>query len=412
MAAVLSKKEERRMIRKILAGTLAIIVLVATSSRADETITLTPASIELTSTPCGDGWKRWDGIGDAEGAVAYRERLTALAAQDGDVWIGTSQGRVLSRHETKWTLQGTLPGIQITGIAFEGADKVWLSTSDGVRRLDRAEKQTWKVSEYREYYEGHPSFVSGGYIPGEDAVRQWGYVDDIYVPRQETAYSPFVISTEHGLFCWAGYGGVWHHYMPHYWGASSPWLDTRDLLPHRRPTCMVEDNAGNLWIGTQWDGLVRLNANSRKYHARNPDNNKKDGTEFSHLGATEVGCPFDTVVDLAASADHGIWAVLSSGGGGSWLARFDGQQWETLALESSVRSVAEFHSGIVLIGVDDRESRSNGLRKVTWDGKHVEPVAGPEGVSRDIIKLPQGQIVSASWWAFYVFDAAGKKDSP
>ena len=88
------------MNRKLLAGTLAVIVLVATSSRADDPITLTPAPMELTSTACGDGWKRWDGIGDAEGAVAYRERLTALAAQEGDVWVGRSHGQLLSRRET------------------------------------------------------------------------------------------------------------------------------------------------------------------------------------------------------------------------------------------------------------------------------------------------------------------------
>ena len=402
------------MAPKSLACALVIALSISTVSRADDPITLTPATIELTSTPCGDGWKRRDGIGNVEGAVAYRERLTALAAQEGDVWVGTSHGRLLSRQGNQWTLQGTLNGIQITGIAFEGSDKVWLSTSDGIRRLDRADERTWKVTEYREYYEGHPSFVSGAYIPGEDAVRLWGYVDDIYIPQQETAYSPFVISTEHGLFCWGSYGGVWHHFMPHYWGANSAWLDTRDLLPHRRPTCMVEDNDSNLWIGTQWDGLVRLNAHARKYHTRNPDNNKEDGTEFSHIGVTEVGCQFDTVVDLAASGDHGVWAILTSTDGGSWLARFDGQQWETLALEAPARSVAEINSGIVLIGVDSPSphSGSNGLRKVTWDGKKIERLAGPEGVILDIIKLPNGQIVAASWWDLYELDAAGNGGTP
>lgn len=402
------------MTSKSLAWAFAIIVLVATLSTADDTITLTPTTIEITSTPCGDGWKQWDAIGNIEGAVAYRERLTALAAQSHDVWVGTSHGRLLSRYDNQWTLQGTLKGIQITGIAFEGPDKVWLSTTDGIRRLDQADERTWKVGDYREYYEGHPSFVSGAYIPGEDAVRLWGYVDDIYFPRQETAYSPLAISQEHGLFCWGGYGGVWHHFMPHYWGPNSAWLDTRDLLPHRRPTCMVEDNEGSLWIGTQWDGLVRLNAHARKYHARKPEDNKKDGTEFSHIGATEVGCPFDTVVDLAASADHGIWAVLNSSSGGSWLARFDGQRWETHALEEPARSVAETATDIVLLGVDSRSphSGSNGLRRVTWDGKKIERLAGPDGVIREIVRLPNGSVVAASWWDLYETDAAGKQDSP
>ncbi|MHB0960050.1 MAG: two-component regulator propeller domain-containing protein [Pirellulaceae bacterium] len=402
------------MTTRSLAWALVIVLSVSTFSSADDTITLTPATIELTSTPCDGGWKRWDSIGNVNGVVAYRERLTALAAHESDVWVGTSHGRLLSRQDNQWTLQGTLKGIQITGIAFEGLDKVWLSTSDGIRRLERADEQTWKVTEFREYYEGHPSFVSGGYLPGEDAVRLWGYVDDIFIPQCETAYSPFVISTEHGFFCWGHYGGVWHHFMPHYWGANSAWLDTRELLPHRRPTCMIEDNDGHLWVGTQWDGIVRLNAHARKYHARKPEDNKKDGIEFSHIGATEVGRPFDTVLDLAASADHGVWAILTSTDGRSWLARFDGQRWETHALEAPARSVAEVHSGIVLIGVESPSPRSgsNGLRKVTWEGKKVERLAGPDGVIREIVRLPNGSVVAASWWDLYELDAAGKDGSP
>lgn len=101
MVEVASKKEERRMTPRILAGALTVIVLATTSSKADDPITLTPAPMELTSTPCGNGWKRWDGIGDVEGAVAYRERLTALVAREADVWMGTSHGRLLSRHENQ-----------------------------------------------------------------------------------------------------------------------------------------------------------------------------------------------------------------------------------------------------------------------------------------------------------------------
>jgi ligand-binding sensor domain-containing protein len=398
---------------KSLAWTLAVTLSLANSSEADDVLTLTAAAIEMTSAGSGDGWYRWNSIGDIDGGVAYRERLTSLSACENAVWVGTSYGRLLSRQDNQWTLQGTLQGIQITGIAFEGSDKVWLSTSDGIRRLDRAEKQTWKVSVYRDYYEGHPSFVSGAYIPGEDAVRRWGYVDDIYFPQLETAYSPFAISTEHGLFCWGNYGGVWHHFMPHYFGANSAWVDTRNLLPHRRPTCMVEDKGSNLWIGTQWDGLVRLNANARRYHARNPDNNKQDGTEFSDFGATEVGCQFDRVDYLASSAKLGIWAVLSGSSDRAWLARFDGQRWESMALDGPVRSVVETEPDVVMIGVDgEKWGRHQGLREVTWPSKKVQRLSGPENVILEIVRLPNGRIFAASWWNLYERDLAGKAKSP
>ena len=162
------------MAPKSRAWALAIIVLVATSSSTDDPITLTPAPIELTSTPCDGGWKRWDTTTDIDRGFSDEERITALVAHENDVWVGTRFGRLLSRQGSQWTLQGTIQGVQVTGITFEGSDKVWLSTSDGIRRLGRTDEQTWKVSDYRDYYEGHPSFVSGAYIPGEDAERLWG----------------------------------------------------------------------------------------------------------------------------------------------------------------------------------------------------------------------------------------------
>lgn len=382
----------------------AVCCGVTGSSLGDEPKTLVPTSIELKATPCGDGWKRWDSIGRIEGM--FRERITALVANDGDVWVGTSYGRLLTQQNDGWILQGRLDGIQITGIAVESADKVWLSTSDGIRRLEKDGDQPWQVKEFRYYYEGHPAFVSGAYMPGEDAVRLWGYVDDIYIPTSETSYSPFVISTEHGLFCWGGYGRVWHHFMPHYWGANSAWLDTRELVPNRRPTCIVEDSDGNLWIGTERDGLIRLNAHARKYSDRKPENNKKDGTEFTFIGPEAIGCKFDRVTDLAASTGKGVWAILTSREDDCVLARFDGQRWETDTLDGPARSVAEVEPGVVLIGADGSEGdRHQGLRKVIWASKEIEQSVGPERVIHEIIKVKDGRVVAASWWDLYESEA-------
>ena len=184
------------------------------------------------------------------------------------------------------------------------------------------------------------------------------------------------------------------------------WLDTRELVPHRRPTCIVEDNDGNLWIGTEWDGLILLNAHARKYHNRKRENNEKDGTEFSFIRPKEIGCEFDRVADLAASADHGIWAILTSDEHGSFLARFDGQRWETHTLDGPARSVAEVEPGIVLIGVDGRKwGRQHGLRKMTWASKKVERPVGPESVILRVVRLTDGRVSAASWWSLYESDS-------
>jgi hypothetical protein len=102
------------------------------SAMGAELNTLTPESIDLKATRCGSGWRKWESIGNIEGMSPGREQLTSLAATDHDVWVGTSRGRVLTLRGDNWSLQGQLKGIQITGIAVDGPDKVWISTSDGI----------------------------------------------------------------------------------------------------------------------------------------------------------------------------------------------------------------------------------------------------------------------------------------
>lgn len=370
---------------------------------AEDVTRYTPQPIELKAIPHGPQWQAWEGIANIEGFVGGRERITALESDgEGNVWVGTRHGRLLSQAHDRWTLQADLGTVQVTGVALEGADTIWLSTSEGIRRLDR-EEDGWKLTVFPTYYEGPPSFVSGGYIPGEDAVRIWGYVDAISIPPKNSTYAPLAISTEHGLFCWGASHGVWHHFMPHYWGANSAWLDTRTLLPHRRPTCIAEDTDGNLWIGTQWDGIVRLNAAGRDYHRRQAEKNTPDGTEFSPLGAKEVGAEFDQVVALAAARNRGVWAVLSCKGVAKTLARFDGTAWTTMMLPENTivgRCIVEVQPGIVLVG-GEPESQAQAIAEIDWASQRVTPVSGPQDDIRKIVRTPDGRIFAAGWFGLY-----------
>jgi hypothetical protein len=381
------------------------IVLFSPFARGEDSAVFTPEPVEIELREC-DGWREWgyrsNDRGGFPGLTVPRERISAMAVgMDNDLWVGTDRGRLLALANGKWTIHARLEEVQVTGIAFDAA-KIWLSTSDGIRRLDR-EQAAWKMTTFRHYYQGHPAFVSGGYMPGEDAVRLWGYVDGIYLPSKNRAYAPFVISTEHGLFSWGGYHGVWHHFLPHYWGANSPWLDTRELIPSRRPTCMVEDADANLWVGTEAEGFVRLNGPGREYHARSPENNAKDGTEFTYVGTGDVGCEFKKVVSLAAGREHGVWALLSVDDERSLLARFDGNGWSTMHLPANVsraNCVAEAQPGTILVGVSQR-SYKGGLIEVNWASKSVRTVPGIEREIHEIGILPDGRIYAAWPYALY-----------
>jgi len=116
------------------------------------------------------------------------------------------------------------------------------------------------------------------------------------------------------------------------------------------------------------------------------------------------------VVGLAASADGGIWAILAYREHGSALARFDGQRWETHALDGPAQCVAEVEPSVVLIGVDGTEwGRNQGLRKVIWPTKKLERLVGPEGVIRKIVRPMKGRVLAASWWTLFESDSTVKQ---
>jgi len=389
--------------RTVSASVVPLVCLVTAFALADEPTDFGPLPISLSPTPCGEGWREWQGISNIKESWAERERITSLSAgTSNEVWVGTSHGRLLSLAGDQWTLQAHLKNVQITGISPQGTDRVWLSTSDGIRRLDR-ENERWRLKVFRTYYEGHPSYVSGGYIPGEDAIRLWGYVDDIYIPPKKGSYAPFVISTEHGLFSWEGFHGVWHHFMPHYWGANSSWLDTRDLISHRRPTCMVEDVDANLWVGTEGEGILRLNAHGRDYCERPPGNHDRDGTEFTFFGPKDVGDDFDRVVDIAAGLERGVWAVLGLKDRRKHLARFDGTSWTGMVLPEGVRTancVVEVKPGVILVGVNHNHGAA-ALVEVRWATQDVRTVSGPKYGVFEVLRTPDGRVFAASWFGLY-----------
>jgi hypothetical protein len=385
-----------------------LIVLTLGSSTmvgAEEPKPVTPRPIDLPRKSIGAGWIEWESLADIHGMVSYRERITSLARGSGEtIWVGTSHGRLLSFDGARWTLQAQLERLQITGIAVESDKTVWLATSDGIRRLDTGQDR-WKLTEFREYLEGHPSFVSGGYIPGEDAVRLWGYVDDIYIAPKIRTYSPMAVSTEHGLFSWGGYGRVWHHYFPHYPGANAAWLDLRTLIPRRRPTCLTEDKEGNLWVGTEGDGIVRFNAKGREYYRRDPEHNRLEGNEFTHISASDVGWAFERVTAISPGAENGVWCVLRNREKHTAVAHWTDGRWkvypipETLANASAVLEVAP---GKVLVGIGDEPSEvAAGLVELEAASGSIKRVPGPEHKIRKIVLTPSGKVFAASWWGLY-----------
>src|SRR5262245_61059750 len=124
-----------------LTSWLAVLASFADAPVTDEPVRANPVVIELTVTDIGGGWSRWDGIGNLNGLKGGRERATSLHVDsENGVYVGTSHGRLLHRKADVWTLEATLDGVQITGIARQEGS-LWLSTSEGMAHLQRAKDQ-------------------------------------------------------------------------------------------------------------------------------------------------------------------------------------------------------------------------------------------------------------------------------
>ena len=149
---------------------------------------------------------------------------------------------------------------------------------------------------------------------------------------------------------------------------------------------------------------MRFNARARDYHNRNPEDNNKDGTEFTSFGPKEVGREFDRVADLKAGRKQELWAVLGLKDRQNMVARFDGKAWTTLILPGEsvkVTCVAEIRPDVILVGVNfvgpaERDERQSSLFEVDWKSRKVAEVAGPQGVF-EIIALPDGRVFAISW---------------
>ena len=132
----------------------------------------------------------------------------------------------------------------------------------------------------------------------------------------------------------------------------------------------MEDHEGNLWVGTDGDGIVRLEAKGRAYHLRDPQHNQEDGTEFTRVSQAQVGWPFERVADLSRGVEQGVWCVLKSKEGQSAVARSLDGRWQVLPWPkefATAGAVEEIEPGTVLVGIGEEPSEfRGGLVKLDW----------------------------------------------
>ncbi len=131
---------------------------------------------------------------------------------------------------------------------------------------------------------------------------------------------------------------------------------------HRSITCLTQDSEGNIWVGTAGGGINRL---------------RPRALELLNL---QSGLPFEAIRSVCQDAQGAVWVVSHNGA----VGRQEGNHWVNVTTSSSwpggvATCVAADHAGNVWIGSEDR-----GLQKYR-DGK-VTNLSRKDGLASDFVR--------------------------
>lgn len=320
-------------------GWATFLVLLATrivvAGDGDEFV-VRARSLELAVREVGNGWREWQGF-----PLNTSERVSALYVTPADadpavrgVWVGTSEGWLYHGTGDNWTIEAGALDTEITGIAVRqdgetsgSSYTLLLSTSDGIRTVgpfSRLHEKARTVRSTRSYYAAAPAvspFVS--VVP--EYQRPMGFVDDILV-RSMRFSEPVAITSEHGVLFNLGPYWLIDCHRSSLASERLTWFDPDAPIPHRRPTCVIEDSGGNLWLGTDGDGIVRIDAGTRLLHT------PKEDPYFARYSPDDIGCRFTRVTDAKRGFNDSLWFTLTDYGRHSFVARFQNDEWSVVEL--------------------------------------------------------------------------------
>jgi ligand-binding sensor domain-containing protein len=243
--------------------------------------------------------------------------IALAAAEDGNIWIGTSWGNTPKSTDGLWKYDGSLRRIAqytagaVTAIATDRRGVLWVGGRQGIWRID-----------------GNEHFHKLPDLPDETRGQE------VHALTIDAAGAPWASVVRSSLFCFRN--GVWQR--------------NGDIpeLPDQRPQIQARDPDGRIWIGYRDGSLAVVEGE----HARifGPKDGLDIGTIFAisvrrHTvvaseGALAIldGGRFHPLSAIDSTVLQGVTGIVEASTGDLWLNGFRGAvRIPASALESSLR---------------------------------------------------------------------------
>ena len=248
----------------------------------------------------------------------YESVRTLLSADDGTVWVGTTNGliRLKAGQQHLLTVKDGLADNSIFSLAESSDGSLWIGTKNGFTRMRRGEMESFRTNQ---------------------GLSQ-STVFAVYEDREGDLW----VGTKHGL----------NQFLE---GRAVPFTASEGL-PSNETGPVLQDHRGTIWVGTLDAGLGRF-----------------DGRRFSVV-TTNEGLLSDSIYALAEDANGDLWV-----GTGRGLSRLrEGRVEETFTpargLPGRVQCLFRDHKGTLWIGT------SRGLAGLD-DGRLIHPGDKTAGLS-------------------------------
>ncbi len=308
-----------------------------------------------------DGLARFDGVrfqmfkaGNTPALGSGRIRFL-IPGRNGTLWICTQEGGVVRHAGGRFTPLPLPESVRTRSstvqVAEDDADAVWLSTEDG--QVGRLEEARWTSVSTNWNSPETGSFQ----VRADAAGRLWAISRTglFRVEADRLASALTGAAGEYSVYCPGKQGGWWigsareiRLWVDGQWRATVPTPGTNASAIR----CSLEDSAGNLWLGSQGQGLFRcdtqggllrftkeqgLGSDSIRSLCEDNEGNLWVGTEggglnrlrpalFTVYGA-DYNLPLEHLNSVSAGADGELWI----GTDGAGLKRLRGEKARSLS---------------------------------------------------------------------------------